>query len=259
MAIAHEIRNDYEAADALVNLLIGRATGESVYDDDFQYLRDYFIKNSELERYLPAWFRSKRSLNQFWNFIKMKFHHYVERREFLWSEFEPLLLHLETGSSSPVEEDILAGLQLFNSEEITRSWKRMLERFKNDPEGAITASRNLLETVFKHILDARKIEYDHDKIELPDLYKKISKELNLAPELHREPIFKQILGGCSGVVTGLGALRNRLGDAHGKSAKRVRPSERHAKLAVNLSGSMALFFAETYKKEQHNQSVDPTR
>lgn len=102
----------------------------------------------------------------------------------------------------------------------------------------------------KHILDELFVTYDHDSIELSDLYKKVAKELGLAPEQHQEQIFKQILGGCSGIVNGLGSLRNKLGDAHGKGAARVRPGERHARLAVNLAGSMALFLVETHPKSK---------
>jgi hypothetical protein len=64
---------------------------------------------------------------------------------------------------------------------------------------------------------------------------------------HTEPIFKQILGGCTSVVEGLGALRNRLSDSHGKGLKRVKPDTRHAELAVNLAGSMATFLVETWE------------
>jgi hypothetical protein len=82
------------------------------------------------------------------------------------------------------------------------------------------------------------------------LYKKTSKELNLAPSQHTEEIFKQILGGCSGVITGLGALRNKLGDAHGKGKQNIKPLARHAELAVNLSGALALFLIETHNSQK---------
>jgi hypothetical protein len=65
--------------------------------------------------------------------------------------------------------------------------------------------------------------------------------------LLREPVFKQILGGCTAVVEGLGALRNRLGDAHGGGIRRVRPLPRHAQLAVNLAGSMTSFLVATWE------------
>ncbi len=209
-------------------------------------LREYFTAHADLSQFLPSWFPPKRSLNQFWSYIKNRFGTYAERRDYLWNEFEPLLNRLETGAISPAEAGITGGLDRFNSDEVSRSWRRVLNRASTDPEGAITAARNLLETVLKHILDDLRVSYDHDSIELPDLYRTTARELNLAPEQHQEQIFKQILGGCAGIVGGLGALRNKLGDAHGKGAARARPNDRHARLAVNLAGSMALFLTETH-------------
>lgn len=58
--------------------------------------------------------------------------------------------------------------------------------------------------------------------------------VNLAPDDHAEQVFKQILSGCHSAVTGLGALRNKLGDAHSLGPVRARPLPRHAELAVNL-------------------------
>ena len=75
-----------------------------------------------------------------------------------------------------------------------------------------------------------------------------AEKLNLAPSKHTEDIFKQILGGCHSVVQGLGALRSRVGDAHGQGKKAVKPAPRHAELAVNLAGAMATFIAQTWEK-----------
>ena len=245
MPVLDEITDDYDRVTALVNLLIDRATGAAPSEEDFMLLRRYFVEHADWAALLPRWFAAQRSLNQFWQFIKNRHSTYAERRTLLWKEFEPLLARLESGSISPAEEDIENGLKSFTSDEVSRSWRRMVRRVGDDPEGAITASRNLLETVLKHILDTRNVSYDHDRIELPDLYKAVQTELGLAPEQHQETIFKQILGGCSGVVNGLGAMRNKLGDAHGTGAGRARPAPRHARLAVNLAGSMALFLTET--------------
>lgn len=74
----------------------------------------------------------------------------------------------------------------------------------------------------------------------------MSVRLQLAPSQHAEDDFKRILGGCTSVVEGLGGLRNRLGDAHGSGKKQRKPSARHAALAVNLAGGMAVFLVETW-------------
>jgi hypothetical protein len=122
----------------------------------------------------------------------------------------------------------------------------MLIRKNTDTEGAITSARTLIETVCKYICDERNVTYD-EKIELPALYKLAAKELNLSPEQNTEQIFKQILGGCQTVVEGLGALRNKYGDSHGKSITRSKPDKRHSDLAINLAGTMAMFLMETYE------------
>lgn len=246
MSVLDELPDDLDRATALVNVLIDRATGSNPSEQDYQLLRRFFIGHADWHNLLPRWFPAQRSLNQFWHHIKNRYSTYAERRTYLWDEFEPLLNRLEAGNVSPAEDDIEETLKKFTSGEVSRSWRRMVHRVNNDPEGAITASRNLLETVLKHILDERNIAYDNDRVEMSDLYKLVQTELNIAPEQHQEQIFKQILGGCSGVVNGLGTLRNKLGDAHGAGAAKARPAARHARLAVNLAGSMALFLTETH-------------
>lgn len=123
--------------------------------------------------------------------------------------------------------------------------RRLMPSYVRVPEGAITAARTLLETVCKLILDDVGLAYSDD--DLPKLYGKVARALNLAPSDHTEDAFKQILGGCWSVVNGLGTLRNRISDAHGQGARPVRPAPRHADLAVNLAGAMAAFLVETWR------------
>ncbi|WP_407867158.1 abortive infection family protein [Phyllobacterium phragmitis] len=70
----------------------------------------------------------------------------------------------------------------------------------------------------------------------------------MAPDQHTEDIFKRILGGCQTVVEGLGAIRNKLSDAHGRGPKPARATGRHAALAVNLAGAVAMFLVETARE-----------
>ena len=70
-------------------------------------------------------------------------------------------------------------------------------------------ARTLLESVCKHILDeSGGNEYEANP-DLNKLYKQTATVLNLTKAQHEEVVFKQILGGCTAVVEGLGALRNR--------------------------------------------------
>jgi hypothetical protein len=51
-------------------------------------------------------------------------------------------------------------------------------------------------------------------------------------------------------VEGLGAIRNKLSDAHGTGKNSFKPKERHAELAVNLAGTMSMFLIKTYQEKQ---------
>jgi len=239
--------NDLERAQSLQNILIATATGNKEGGADYRYLRAYFVDFSAYNSLLPSFIRTNRELSQFWQFIKEKYGSYAERRAYIWQELTPLLDHLEGRNSRPLDTQTSSTLKAFDSDSVHSAWQRALERRTTDPEGAITSARTLLETVCKHILDNRKISYDANKVELHELYKLTASELNLSPSQHTEDVFKQILGGCSAIVSGLGTLRNRLGDAHGKGQNTAKPATRHAELAVNLAGAVSLFLVSTWQ------------
>lgn len=238
--------SDFELVQYFQDHLIMRATGDSFDKDAYAKSRIKLVENKSISHLLPQWLNNNRTIDQFWTFIKARYSTYQERREFIWSEFNSLLSHLEAGRISPLNQIIV-----FDEVHLHFLWEKALERKEIDPEGAITAARTLIESVLKHILDDQAIPYN-ESADLPVLYKKVAKSLNLAPELHNEGIFKQILGGVSSVVTGLGALRNKLGDAHGKSKTNVKPSVRHSELAVNLAGSMSVFLFRSYSEKKNS-------
>ena len=216
---------------------------------EYRDLRLELISMPRVAKLLPRFVHRCRDLEEFWAFIKAEISgsgSYDLRRNFIRENFTPLLTMLEAESRSPGDEGITAAVLAVDSTYIQECWQKALERRATDPEGAITASRSLLETVCKHILDGENQPYG-DSPELPKLYAQVAKQLNLSPSQHTEQVFKQILGGCHSVVEGLGALRNRHGDAHGKSGAAVKPAARHAELAVNLAGTMATFLLQTWE------------
>jgi hypothetical protein len=235
-----------EKVETLQNMLVSYATGGGADDLEYRVLREELTKDPTLAELLPRFVRTSRDLSQFWAFIKGKFAHYQERRQFLWDEFRPVLERVEKDVQQPGQEEVSETLVRFDQGSVHTIWTRALERRTADPEGAITLARTLLETVCKHILDASSVSYADD-VDLPKLYKLTATKLNLAPDQHSEQVFKQILGGCSAVVEGLGAVRNKLSDSHGKGRTAVKPSARHAQLAVNLAGGMATFLVASYE------------
>jgi len=236
----------FAKVEELLRGLIAAATGGQFGNDEYHRLRQELLANTRLKEKLPSFVRTCRDTSAFWSFIKPRYTHWEERRQFLRGEFEPALSMLETDMACPTEEAVSVAIAKLDSEHVADAWRKALDRRSDDPEGAITAARTLIESVCKHILDERGVAYE-EKDDLPKLYGLTAEQLKLGPSQHTEQIFKQILGGCKSVVEGLGALRNKLSDAHGKGKKSAKPSSRHAQLAVNLAGSMATFIVSTWE------------
>lgn len=171
---------------------------------------------------------------------------WARRREAAHELIDPVLDALHGRRESPADQLVSGATARLDSDSVREAWSRAVDRREDDPEGAITMARTLLESILKTILDDRGIAY-RDADDLPALYRAVSAELGLAPGAYSEEAFKQILGGCNSVVVGLGSLRNRAGDAHGSGRRRYRPAPRHAALAVNLAGSMSLFLIESHE------------
>jgi hypothetical protein len=238
-----------EKVETFQNMLISYATGGTADQEEFQRLRDELLHEPLVKDKLPRFIRTHRDFRQFWGFIKQQSPTYQGRREFLWDQFRPLLDSLDN-PGSPADQVVSHALSKFDVEDVHRVWSKALERRSEDPEGAITVARTLLEAVCKRILDNQGIPYD-DSTDMPRLYRLTSDALDLAPNQQSEEVLKRVFGGCQTVVENLGALRNKLSDAHGKGKNLVRPEPRHAELAVNLAGAIATFLVETWEA-QHN-------
>lgn len=153
---------------------------------------------------------------------------------------------LTTLGRGPADEEIASKLSTIDSEHVRGAWEKALARKATDPEGAITAARTLVETVCKHILDDAKRDYP-DNADLPKLYHHAAEVLYLSPNQYTTKLVKQILGNSQAVVSGLAALRNSLGDAHGKGKDEMKPDSAHAELAVNLAGTISTFLVSVWE------------
>ena len=201
------MNNLSEKVELLQNILIAIATGGVDDKSEYPKLRNEIVNHALIKDITPRFLRTCRTNNEFWQFIKFKLPTYAERRKFLWDEFRPLFERIDGLKGTPADQSVSIALEKFDTESVHKLWLKALERRETDPEGAITLARTLLETICKHILDENGEKYEANT-DLPSLYKLASKTLNLAPSQHSELIFKQILGGCTAVVEGLGSLRN---------------------------------------------------
>lgn len=241
-----------EQAELLKTTLRNRATHCNASNHTYVELRRRLLAHPTARALLPTWINSHRSLDEFWGFMREKFTTYQERREFLRNEFDPLLTAFEGNSAIPSDLGVVEVLATaFDSDHVHLAWERALERRDIDPEGAITAARSLLESTCKHILSELGCDADQEH-DLQKLYTRTAAELNLSPSQHTEEAFRRILGGGCTIVNGLATLRNKLSDSHGQGPKAVRPASRHAKLAVNVAGTLAMFLVETFEYVQQS-------
>ena len=90
-------------------------------------------------------------------------------------------------------------------------------------------------------LETEPQPYDGD---LPKLFKKIQRQLNLNPgRPDIEGPLKQVLTGLSSIISGISGVSNKMGDRH---VRTYRPLKRHAVLAVNSAKTLATFLFETH-------------
>lgn len=227
-------------------ILVACATGGLSDNRIYEHLRREFMQDEGIRNELPAFVRTCRNLDSFWPFIKGEAPTYAERRRIIGTAFTPLVDLLEGRFQAPGDPVVSEVLQSFDADGVHQLWSKALARRSVDPEGAITVARTLLETVCKRILDDQGTAYA-DRDDLPKLYAAAAKSLRLAPDQHTEEPVRAILGGAMNLVNGIGTLRNRLSDSHGRGGRLpVRPSERHASLAVNTAGAIATFLVETH-------------
>lgn len=119
---------------------------------------------------------------------------------------------------------------------------------QGDYDGAITNARSLVEAVLAAIekeFDSVAPDYDGD---LPKLYKRVQKHLNLSPENPKiSNSLKQTLTGFISIISGLSGLSNKMGDRH---VREYKPAAHHAVLIVNAAMTFSNFIFDTYAYQQ---------
>jgi len=128
----------------------------------------------------------------------------------------------------------------FIDEQIEKAERKIRDE---DYDGAITNARSLAEAVLVSIerkIDTEARAYDGD---LPKLYRRVQKHLNLSPG--RKDVsdsLKQVLSGLNSIVNGISSARNKMSDSHAQS---YRPAKHHARLVVNAAKVLVDFLVAT--------------
>lgn len=164
-----------------------------------------------------------------------------------WRDGEPF--------HSPDALGFMENPDLSDSPALQLQIKRLSRDLDRDPAAAIGACKELLETVFKAVLDAKGIPHSQPgHIEnFPDLFTKAADALGI-----RETTFSDndeanegaswLWDGLLLVVRGIGRIRNKVGTGHGHG---VSPAEiRHARLIFNATVALTEYISETWQSEE---------
>lgn len=129
----------------------------------------------------------------------------------------------------------------------------------SDPPAAISASKELVESVLKAILDDYDVSY-RAGVELMDLYKLVQQELRLSTEAvagskKGSEAAVKTLRALITTIQSLAELRNELGLGHGRSQRSVALT-RHARLAFNSAVAICEFLLDTWhdRREAEGQT-----
>lgn len=174
---------------------------------------------------------------------------------------EPLFsFHRATSPNIPLE-NVKTLTDIIDSAYIARQIARLSENVDKDPEAALGASKEFLETLCKHIIQERghTIPAGADFGELTSTARNL---LNLLPKnIDNEKLgnlsMKKILGGIGGILSGIAELRNLYGTGHGKNSQAVGVTAIQAHLIVGLTASLGKFLFEIHDTELKS-SVNPT-
>ncbi|MDZ4352728.1 MAG: abortive infection family protein [Arthrobacter sp.] len=125
---------------------------------------------------------------------------------------------------------------------------QMLSSIESNPADSIGKAKELLETCLKSILLERGVFSSKElaRLDLPELIKATRAALSVSSE-HQE--VKQIIGGLSGIASGIAQLRNTKGSGHGRPLKAFsEPTSVEARLAVDSCVTLVHFFWSIHKQ-----------
>ena len=168
-----------------------------------------------------------------------------ERRNAANEEMQALFEFLEFGGGAL---NVIASPSDFADKgavHAAETWEKISVRVKDDPEGAVTLASKLLEDVCIAIIESSGAKPKAQS--LKKLYDECSQLLGLKVKDHEDPNVQALIGSIAQVALRIGSLRNSSSDSHGTRIGSYRPASRHAKLAVNASGAIAVFLLETAK------------
>ena len=165
---------------------------------------------------------------------------------------EPLFSFRIAATKNVPLENVKALTEKIDSAYIARQISRLSESVDKDPEAALGASKEFLETLCKYIIKERGgiIAPGADFGELNSAARDL---LNLLPQnIDNKKLgsqsMKKVLGGVGSIFFGITELRNLYGTGHGKDSQAVGVTATQAHLVVGLTASLGKFLFDVHTK-----------
>lgn len=93
------------------------------------------------------------------------------------------------------------------------------------------------------------------KDDIKDLYKKVAQSYNLEPNKQSNERFTRLCSGYISIVDGIATIRNKYGDAHGKSVTSENELEQyHVDFVINITGSLVTFLLSLTNRTSREDS-----
>ena len=162
-----------------------------------------------------------------------------------WLEEVDLNLYNKIYANVTIVLDDLKNMPQLDKE-ITRIKKALID---DDSESVIGHTKDLLEKIFKIILDDYSKDYNNND-NMQTLYKKTCEVLKLDFDGDYNNSFKKIFGGCSTIVNEICSLRNKLGIGHG-SPKSIPISRGYQMLFINSAATICTFLIDNWQKNKY--------
>lgn len=155
---------------------------------------------------------------------------------------------ISDGSSAPSKSlsELIKGRDIPS---IEAEFNRALENVNSEPREAVSASCNILESIFKVYIADEKLTVPQ-KQDLQGVWKVVRADLGFDTKLVQDNDLKKVLSGILSIVDGIGAFRTHASSAHGEGRKLYKLKPRHARLAIHSAHTLALFVLETWDEKR---------
>jgi hypothetical protein len=122
-----------------------------------------------------------------------------------------------------------------------------------DLEGAITASRTLLEAALAALESGLTGAAGEYKGDLQKQFRAVAKQLRIDEErADLDDNFKQVVRGLVQIVNGLAPIRNKMSDGHARERK---PLPHHARFMANAAKTVTAFLIDSYHVQQARKLI----